>query len=138
MEFGMKIAITVWNERIAPVFDVAGNCIIGETQGFGHPVSQMQSITLPLESAHDKAALLASIGVKVLVCGAVSRECEYHVLAQGIEMFGFIAGELTDVLDAWADGSLEAQRFSMPGGVCPRHRRRQARHGCPGGYRNRW
>jgi predicted Fe-Mo cluster-binding NifX family protein len=130
----MKVAITVWKDRVAPVFDVAGSCIIGETQGYGHQLQELQVVSLPVLSIQNKVALLISIGVSFLVCGALSRECELQVVSQDIELFSFIAGDINDVISGWENGTLAEQRFSMPGCGGPRHRRRQAHHGCPRGF----
>jgi predicted Fe-Mo cluster-binding NifX family protein len=129
----MKVAITVWKDRVAPVFDVAGSCIIGETLGYGHPLQEQQVVSLPVLSIQNKVALLVSMGVSFLVCGALSQECELQVVSQDIELFSFIAGDINDVVSAWGNGSLAEQRYSMPGCGCPRHRRRQARRGCQNG-----
>jgi hypothetical protein len=68
-----------------------------------------------------KALRLAELGVDTLVCGAISRPLASMVAAYGIETVAFVAGDLTDVIQAWRDGTLGGGRFAMPG-CCGRPR----------------
>ncbi|MHC1692397.1 MAG: NifB/NifX family molybdenum-iron cluster-binding protein [Sphaerochaetaceae bacterium] len=132
----MKVAVTVWNGRVAPVFDVAGNCIICETLAYGKPILSRTLVSLPVQSIHDKVTFLASIGICAVVCGALSHECELLVTTHNMDLFGFIAGDIEDVITAWTTKSLGIPEFSMPGGNCPRYRRRQ-RYCGGSGFRHR-
>lgn len=133
----MKLAITVWNGRIAPLFDVAKQVLIVETEGFGSPVTELTTIELHNDSVAQKIATLAAIGVKALVCGAISREYEEALLDADIELDAYVAGDVTDILEAWQRGMMHQRRYSMPGCQRPRHRCR-GRRGQGQGRGQRW
>lgn len=118
----MKLAVTVWNDRIAPLFDVARSVLIVETIGYGGEVTQLGTAVLPQGTLDDKIALLRSWEIDALICGAISRECEILVLAAGIELDAYVAGAVQEILQAWRLGILRQRRYSMPGCACPRHR----------------
>ncbi|MDP2862869.1 MAG: hypothetical protein Q8N95_08765, partial [Desulfobacterales bacterium] len=54
-------------------------------------------------------------GVGTLVCGAISRPLHGMVIASGIRVISFVAGDLRKVINAWLDGNLESGKFAMPG-----------------------
>ncbi len=116
----MLLALTVWNERIAPVFDYAGTVMLTELRNGAY--GERRFVGLPKTEAAAKAAVLEKAGVKVLICGAISREAAALVARCGIEVRAFTAGPVEDVLRGWLEGRLEDERFSLPG--CPRTGRR--------------
>ncbi len=119
----MKLAITVWNDRVAPVFDVAQRCILRNTET---GVSEEKEI--PDVSIEEKAKFFEYHGVTTVICGAISREYEEAVVAKNIEVVSFIAGSIDEVIEAWNEKQLIQTSFSMPGCGCPRWRFR--RRGC--------
>jgi predicted Fe-Mo cluster-binding NifX family protein len=119
---GMKLAITVWNGRIAPLFDVAKHLLIIETEGFGRPIGNMINVELSDDDVEKKISALSSLGINAVVCGAISREYEEALLCANIEMDAFVAGDVAEVLEAWQGGSMRQRVYSMPGCPCPRHR----------------
>ncbi len=116
----MKLALSVWNDRIAPVFDASERCLIVDADSSG---SIGDLVGFPGWSAADKARFLAEKGVSTVVCGAVSHEYEEAFISRGIEIISFIAGPVEQVIEAWNDGTLIGAPFSMPGCGCPRRRR---------------
>lgn len=124
----MKLALSVWNGRIAPVLDVSEQCLIVDSDA---PALTSECFEFPGWSGDEKARFLERKGVTTLVCGAVSHEYEEAFLAHGIETISFIAGPVEQVLEAWKAGTLIRESFSMPGCGCPR--RRRCRRGMRGG-----
>lgn len=120
----MRVAISVWNGRISPLFDASRHLLICVTQGYGHPLEIVSEIKSDSESVEDKILSMTTLEIDALVCGAISRELEERVLSMDIEIDAFVAGSIDDVLKAWSDGSLRNREFSMPGCPCPRHRQR--------------
>lgn len=115
----MKLALSVWNGRIAPVLDASERCLIVDTEeDTGGSLA-----SFPGRSGEEKARYLCETGVTTLVCGAISHEYERIFLAYGIEMITFISGPTEQVLEAWKVGTLIRMAFSMPGCGCPRRRR---------------
>ena len=106
----MQLAIPVWEGRVSPVFDVAMRLllidVIGGEASFTHE--------LPVQRT-DRVAMVAELGVDVVVCGAISRDLEERLLANGVEVVAEVRGEVTEVVRAYLEGSLGLARFSMPG-----------------------
>lgn len=109
-----KAAFASWNNRIAPVFDVARSIqlVVIET---GQIISQAQA-SLSGNQINLKAWRLAEWGVDTLVCGAISSPLQAMVAAYGIEVIPFVAGDLQQVIQAWVDGKLaDSSAYTMPG-----------------------
>jgi predicted Fe-Mo cluster-binding NifX family protein len=123
----MKTAFAYWDDRIAPVFDTAGRIRIVETDS-GRIVRETND-TLPEGLPVQKTLRLLELGVDSLVCGAISMQFYRLIAAYGIRVVPFVAGELREVIFAWAGGSLKHDTFTMPG-CCGRGGR--AGRGMPG------
>jgi len=121
----MKAAFACWQNRIAPVFDVARHVRLVEAAN-GRIISETDA-ELPGDSPDEKALHLAGFGVDTLVCGAISRFVQAVIAARGIAVVPFVAGDLRDVMDAWVHEGLDDRAFAMPG--CCRWRRGRGRHG---------
>jgi predicted Fe-Mo cluster-binding NifX family protein len=109
----MKTAFTVWNDRIAPLFDVAGKIHLVESEA-GHITAQT-SICLDDPSPALKVRRLADLGVQMLVCGAISRAAQNILTAYGIELIAYIGGDLDAVIKAWRHNELSTDILRMPG-----------------------
>lgn len=123
----MKAAFSTWNDRIAPVFDVARQVHVVDLASDDSEASAI-NVEWPEEMLARKALRLAELDVNVLVCGAISRAAESMVLAHGIQVIAFVSGDLQSVVQGWRSGTLERDSFAMPG--CRRGRRRGAGRGC--------
>jgi len=120
----VRLAITVWNGRIAPVFDVAGTLRLVELSG--STVTQDQLVSLPHDAGvFSRVAALAGQKIDVLVCGAVSRPVQRMLADSGIEVHSFVSGEAEEVLEALLNDSFDDAAFFMPG--CGRGRGGQGR-----------
>lgn len=122
----MRVALTIWNGRISPVFDVASRFLFLDIEN--------NVIKARNEEGYDdidcvrKVARIAGAGVKVMICGAVSRPLFDMLTASGIEVFPFITGSIDEVVEAYMKGNLSAPALAMPG-CCGRMRQRQGRRG---------
>ena len=116
----MKAAFAVWNNRIAPVFDAARQVRIVTAES-GDIISEADE-RLSEDMSPGKGYLLAERGVDTLVCGAITRSLLASIAAYGIEVVCFVAGDISDVIQAWLSGSIKKQAFTMPG--CCRLKRR--------------
>ena len=132
----MKVAFSTWNNRIAPVFDVARQALILDVDS-GRITGQAEH-ALPGEALEGKAASLAGQGVEVLVCGAISRPLMAIIAASGIRVTPFQAGGLSEVIQGWLSDGLANGAFFMPG-CCGRGRAgfKQEGHGMGNGQRGR-
>lgn len=118
------MAVTIWEGRISPVFDVAREVLVerevaGATERVLHP--------LPAGSLAERWMFLRSLGVEVLLCGAISRCAREDGLAAGLVIHPFLSGEVDRVLAAWREGRLAEPVFRMPGCGCGRRCRRGRR-----------
>ena len=108
-----RAAFAVWNDRIAPVFDVTRQIRLVEAES-GRIVSESLE-QLPDDDGSSKALRLTELGVETLVCGAISRSMQVMVAAYGIRTVPFVAGDLREIVKAWLSGELEKRIFAMPG-----------------------
>lgn len=108
-----RIAFSLWNERIAPVFDVARHILIVEGAE-GHTVLQVET-RFSNDDPWDRVQHLKTLQVGQLVCGAISRSFYEILTEQGIEVISFIAGSRDVVIKACLAERLFDGRMSMPG-----------------------
>lgn len=115
----MTIALSIANGRIAPVFDVAGRILLippDASHEDGDPPPDATIMALPPEaSAPGRILLLERMGVRVLVCGAISRPAHELALSRGLEVRAFVAGDVWAVFRAWRHDRLHEPEFAMPG-----------------------
>ena len=109
----MRAVFTIWNDRIAPVFDVAGQALMVVSE-HGAAVAE-ESLVLPAGSALAKVDFLAEAGANILICGAISRPACFAAKGCGMELHSFIAGTVREVIEAWLNGRLADSAFAMPG-----------------------
>lgn len=63
----------------------------------------------------NRGGRLQSLGVSVLICGAISRSLAEHLVSAGIDAIPFVSGSVEDVIAAYHARELESARFLMPG-----------------------
>jgi predicted Fe-Mo cluster-binding NifX family protein len=122
----MKLAIPMWQGRISPVFDVAGQLLLVELSD-GREVAREEQ---PLSEAtvEERANRLAELGVQTLICAGVSQSLETAVAERGIGVIARICRNVEEVLAAFRSGRLGGKSFAMPGRYGGRQRRH--RRGC--------
>jgi predicted Fe-Mo cluster-binding NifX family protein len=109
----MIAAFSTWDNRIAPVFDVARLvCLVNAAPG--RVIRKSEEILMG-EAPVQKALRLTELGAETLVCGAISRPVLDMFSGYGIRVYPFVAGDLQAVIDAWLRGTLEGDLFAMPG-----------------------
>jgi hypothetical protein len=127
----MRLAIPEHRDRVAPVFDSCRRLL----------VFQQDEDTDNLLDAHDwsavprmaRASCLKELMIELLVCGGVSRLLEDEVGRHGIDVIPWVAGEVTEILEALRRGTISDPCYTMPGrGFCRGRRlcgRRQKKKG---------
>ncbi|NCB01394.1 MAG: hypothetical protein EOM67_04400 [Spirochaetia bacterium] len=128
----MNIALTQSQLRIAPLFDSAKTLVIYETKGYGEELHYIGTFSSE-KGGEETIETLLTMDVKVLICGAISSEFEQLLLLHHIDLYSYIAGEVSDVVEGWHTRRLHSRYFSMPGCSEPRHcshRGQRNRRGC--------
>jgi predicted Fe-Mo cluster-binding NifX family protein len=129
----VRIAFAAWQDRIAPVFDVARRVVLVE----GGPDRPIRREDMALEGAETatRVRALTERKVEVLICGAISRAAQEVVETAGIRTVAFVAGRLDEIEAAWWEGRLAGGRYAMPGcrggGRLRRRRRGNGTCFCP-------
>ncbi len=116
----MKIALSVWQDRISTVFDAADQLLVLETSNGSE--SRRSTARLTSEDGPARATQLREMGVDALICGAISRPQEASIAAAGITVHPFVRGAVQDVVNAYEKGLLHTAAFALPGcqgrGMC--------------------
>ncbi len=114
----MKIAITVWNGRISPLFDSASNVCIYENSREADFSKQL--ISFSDQSAEAKADILLQNGIDLLICGAVSFDAERILSQKGVAVYAYLSGEADEIIKTIMSNRPIYDKFAMPG--CTRKR----------------
>lgn len=122
----MKFALTVWDGRMSPVFDVCREALILDVEN--KKVVSRSTENLDNASSSAKVERLAALKVGTLVCGAISEPLRQDLTAHGVKVIGFVAGEIDDVVQAIISNMLPARSLSMPG-CCGQQNRLRKRQG---------
>lgn len=109
----MKIAISVWNGFVSSVFDFTHRLLLVDIEN-GNQTGRLE-IPLTSESPPQRAGRLKTLGVDVLVCGAISRPLMYMLTASGVEVLPYVTGHADEVLQAYITGRLGRRQFLLPG-----------------------
>jgi len=109
----MRIALTVWENRISPVADSAQQLLIVCQDG--NVIGQRCLERFNCDSLFDKAGKLSEMHIDMFICGAISNFLATLVQGYGIRLVPFIRGGVDEVLEAFIAGRLDQQRFTMRG-----------------------
>lgn len=108
-----RIAIPIRDGFVSPAFDFARRLLVVE---FGDSLeTQRFERELAPEPNAQRAARLMGLQVKLLICGAISRDLAQWVLEAGIEILSYVSGPIDEVVKAYAEGRLAEPRFVLPG-----------------------
>jgi predicted Fe-Mo cluster-binding NifX family protein len=117
----MNVAMAVWQERISPVFDVSRSLRVVRISPEGKEESR-EEIGIDLAYPSQRVTLLMDLQTEVLICGAVSAPLAEMIVAAGIQLIPFVAGEAEEVLGVFLRGELPSPAYTQPG-CCGRRRR---------------
>ncbi len=113
----LKIAITIWGNRISPVFDASANLLVAEIEN--SVVVNKTFKTIPPDTPENLVSLLNSLGVTVLICGAISQKASDTIVQNRIELISFVTGNTDKFLERLALTNGIEKAFMMPG--CSTH-----------------
>ena len=109
----MKAAFAVWSGRISPVFDVSRRVVVLEIRN--DEIVARTEETLQDEHPVGKIRRLVQLGIRTLVCGAISSHLADLASLQGIRTIPFTAGEVEEVIQAFLTRGLPKREMTMPG-----------------------
>jgi len=109
----MKVAITIWENRISPVFDSSQMLLIAEIENA--KIIDKKLVTFNPEMPSYLIESLNRMDIGVLICGAVSEMPANLIEAGGIKLIPFVAGYTDDVLISYAKDATIRSTFLMPG-----------------------
>lgn len=109
----MKMAMTVWKNRISPVFDAAHMLLVVEIEN--DKIINRHYETFYPEWPSRLANRLTDMDVSVLICGAISELPANIIEENGVKLIPFITGDIRQVIDACAKKIPIMPTFLMPG-----------------------
>lgn len=127
----MKIGIPVWNGSVSSVFDFAHQLAVVDVGG--QQAVRRSQIGLREQPMQRRVEELLSLGIDVLICGAISQSLASMLAASNIKVIPFVSGSLDSVLDAYFTGRLSEPQFLQPG--CRPGARNRFRHRYTGRHR---
>ncbi len=108
----MNVAITVWGNRISPVFDSAQTLLVAkirEDQVVDRKIQPFQATKFA-----SCLSLLRELEIRVLICGALCEGPVRMLEAHDIEVIPFVTGEAEEILECYVQGK-DLAEFAMPG-----------------------
>lgn len=121
----MTVGLAVWEGRVSPVFDVSRQLLVVSVRdGF---VLDRELVSIDTPTPAQKLERLRALDIQTLICGAISAPLQQELVACGVRVIAFVAGEIDAVLWAHAAGMLPDPWFNMPGCGGRRRRRRRRR-----------
>ncbi len=116
----MVTAITIWGDRISPVFDSSSVILIVEiienrivnrsTEGFSP--GYLNVFTKRLNE----------LNVSTIICGAISETPAHMIEDSGFNLIPFVSGSVTEVLLTYEKGESITPKFLMPGCKCQKRK----------------
>ncbi len=123
----MKVAIPVWQGRIAPVLDSAHCLNVVELSG-GNESDRLQ-IDLGDTNPRLRALELIRLKPDVVLCGAISRPLHCMLAGAGIRIIAGLSGEVSNALSDYLRDFNPVRRGYSKGNRSGCQRRRRRRHG---------
>ena len=109
----MRIAVTIWNDKVSPVFDTASRLLIIEAENLNE-VARFETY-LYEQDLSQRCLRIQELKINILICGAISRPFSMMLMSSGIKIISGISGTAEDVLSAYLHGTLSNPKFCMPG-----------------------
>ncbi len=109
----MKIAIPYWEGKISPVMDTASRLLILQVENQSE--TSRQEVLFAEGDLNSRCNRIRDLGIELLICGAISGPFYRMLKASGIKIISWISGQVNEVLAAYLSGSLNLERFLMPG-----------------------
>lgn len=109
----LKLAITIWGNRISPVFDAAGTLLVAEIKN--RMIIKKSYASFNPETPSDLIKTLKKMEVSVLICGAISTKPADLIVESDIKLISFVTGNALKLLNNIAHKQTIEKTFMMPG-----------------------
>lgn len=111
----MKIAITIWGNRISPVFDSASTLMIVQVED-SIIVSRIFQEFNPKVTTQ-MLSILKEFKMDALICGAISDIESKPIEQSGVKLISFVTGNTDKVLASLLKKPNRISDFLMPGTI---------------------
>lgn len=109
----MKIAITIWGNRISPVFDAAHTLLVARIKD--RTISKKEYTSFDPQSPQDLIKILTNNQISTLICGAISTKPADFIVENDIKLISFVTGNALDFLASFANRQIIEKKHMMPG-----------------------
>ncbi len=109
----MKIAITIWGNRISPVFDAARTLLVAQIEN--RMILKKSYTHFDPDSPRDLIRILKKMEATTLICGAISTEPADFIVENNIKLISFVTGNSLDFLGSFATRQAIEKGHMMPG-----------------------
>jgi predicted Fe-Mo cluster-binding NifX family protein len=107
----MRICLACYQNRLAALFETASEFRIFEIAD--DEICSAGRLPLPSRDPMDRISTVTACGATLLLCGGMGRHLRQVVERSGIRVRAWLSGSVDDVLEALANGRLEA--LATPG-----------------------
>lgn len=101
----MKMLIPLYDDEVAPRFDLATEVLIAEFDDEGNLTDQ-KNVVLPQASAEDLCQLILHEDISLVVCGGIEEEYYQYLTWKKIRVVDSIVGDHEQVVRSFKDGHL--------------------------------
>lgn len=114
----MKIAITIWGNRISPVFDAAKTLLITEIKN--DIIQKKEYQVFKPHALKDMLIDFKEQNISTLICGAISTRPAELIIDSDIKLISFVMGNALEFLENFTNQTPIEKSFIMPG--CDRYK----------------
>ncbi len=100
----MKLAIPVFQTKVAPRFDETQGFVLLETKG--RDVVSRQDLVTSGWSQMEKMTQLVDLGVETVICGGIDRASLQYLDFNGVTVFSWVTGEVEDAVTCFLDNRM--------------------------------
>lgn len=109
----MKIAVTIWGNRVSPVFDAAKTLLIADIEN--RMIIKKEYMSFDPGSPEGMIRLLKKIKASILICGAISTNPADLFVENDIKLISFVTGNALEFIETFARKQVIEKSYMMPG-----------------------
>ncbi|MBT6337715.1 MAG: dinitrogenase iron-molybdenum cofactor biosynthesis domain-containing protein [Desulfobacula sp.] len=109
----MKVALTIWGNRISPVFDSANTLMIVDLENL--KISDRVYKGFDPHDLKQFSCILKNCKIDILICGAITDDRSIFIEQNGIVLIPFIFGNTDKILAILINEKHRISDFIMPG-----------------------